>query len=182
MTFDEALKNMKHENCFNIGTFLKTHANKGQVSAKIHVDLFQLKEESILVEIDNYLVPFFIDFSKCNLDVYPLILKLKNIDDVVQAALVKGKRIFIPKSQVDDIDEILIDFDNFVIGYSITDQKLGFIGNISEYVDDKKNPLFVVTNNDKDALIPVNAIEFLEADHDKKELFVKLPENIVEFL
>ncbi len=179
MTFEQALNNLKHENCYRIGVFTKTHANKGQLSAKIYVDLKFLKEELVFVEINNYPVPFFIDLKNSNTNIYPSIIKLKNVNTLEEANRLKGNKIYIPKNIVDDINEAITYFDNFVIGYELFDTEIGRIGCILDFVEDKNNPLYIIDNPLQDVLLPVNAIDFIEIDHNKKQLFVKIPKNIM---
>lgn len=179
MNFLEVANNLMFDNCINVGTILKPHGTKGQFTANINVFLDDLKEESIFVEIDNYLVPFFIDCSKCKTEISPAILKFQNIDTVEKISEFKARRLFLPKILLENIEESLTNWETFVVGYLVIEKKIGKIGEIIEFADDKKNPLFVVEYLQSDVLIPLNAITIIDVDHENKTLILEIPENII---
>lgn len=182
MTFKEALFNLNPENCYRIGVILKSHAYKGQISAKVFIDLKKIQEEPILVKIDDYLVPFFVDYSNCNLETYPAILKLKNIDSIDEVDKIKASEIFVPKNVIENIEEEVIDFENFIIGYNVYEDNGNLIGTIAEFIDNKNNPLFVLKNQKKEILLPINAVEYSEINHSEKRISLILPDNFLELL
>ena len=56
---------IQKENCQKIGTIIKAHGVKGELIVQFDVEIFEtLREtESIFIEIDGYLVPFFLKAS-----------------------------------------------------------------------------------------------------------------------
>ncbi len=181
MTFEEAKKNLEIDNCFYAGYISRSHGYKGQFSSKIFFDLQNIKTESILVEINKLLIPFFIDFKKSNFDSVPQIIKFIEIDSIEEANFLSGKRLFIPSELIDDnIDEYLLDRENFVVGFSIIDKKIGSIGEIINFIDDRKNPLFTVEYKDSNQFIPLNSISIEKIDYKNKLIYCSIPDNILE--
>ena len=107
------------------------------------------------------------------------LLKFKDIDTVEKIAEFKARRLFLPKNLLEDIEESLTNWETFVVGYLVIEKNLGKIGEIIEFADDKKNPLFVVEYLQSDVLIPLNAISIIDVDHENKTLILEIPENII---
>ncbi len=178
MTLKKALENLNKENCLKIGYFIKQHANKGQISATILID--DKFEEPIFVEIDNYLVPFFVDVENSRFETVPAYIKLFNINTPEEIEKLKGKNIFMPVALFDNIDDVIIDFENFVIDYKLEVPKVGKIGTIINFIDDKKNPMFLVlSNTENEELLPLNAIEIVETNHTEKNIIINLPDSLL---
>lgn len=180
MSFVEAKKNLNFDNCFKIGEILKPHANKGQVSAKIYVALEILKLESVFVDMNKNLIPFFIDYSMSSFNDSAAIIKFKGIDSIESSKIFNSNDVYFPKLQLPNLEEVLIDFENFVVGYSLCNSEKKIIGEILEFVDDNKNPLFVVEYKNSDVLLPVLSIEIIETDFLNKKIFANIPQSLLE--
>lgn len=180
MTFSEAKNNLIIGNCFCIGSILKPHANKGQFSAKLFFDLEKLNLESILVEINKFLVPFFIDYKKSNFDSITQILKFDEINSINEAKVFSGKNLLLPYNSISNIEDFLVDWENFVVGFTVNDSKLGNIGTIDNFIEDNKNPLFYLDFNDKNHLIPLNSLDIIKSDYKNKIIYCDIPENILD--
>ena len=180
MTFDEAKENLQIDNCLYTGYISKTHGYKGQFSSKIFFNIQNIKMESILVEINKLLIPFFVDFKKSNFDSSKPIIKFKEINSIEEANYLSGKKLFIPSKLIDNIEEYLLDWENFVVGFSIVDKKMGTIGEIINFVDDRKNPLFSIEYKDSNQFIPLNSIIVEKTDYKNKLIYCSIPDNILE--
>ena len=137
MTFKELKENLDIKNCYKAGRFLKTHTYKGHLTAKVFFDFQEMKQESILVNINGFLIPFFIDFQQSNCDIDPVIIKLKDINDIEQAKKLTSKDFFVHRNKISDIDKFLTDFENFVVGYKIINNIDNFSGEITDFYDGK---------------------------------------------
>lgn len=181
MKFNEANKIFRLENNFKVGKILKPHGNKGQLNVTIFFDLEKLQTESLFVEIDGYLVPFFIDYSNSNLKINPSIVKFTYINNVDESVFLTNHNVYIPFVFLKkDVDEYLTDYENFIIDFDFIDKKNKFIGKVIDFIDNKKNPLFVLFNSGKEILLPYNAIEILQTNYEKKYVIISFPESLLD--
>lgn len=180
MTFNEIKNNLLVDNCFYLGDILKSHGNKGRFSVKLFFDLEKIEEESILVEINNLLIPFFIDFAQSSLKSNPILLKFFNVDSIDEAKSFHNRKLFLPYNSISNIEDYLIDWENFIIGFSVIETKLGNIGIIDNFIDNKHNPLFIIKNEEANHYIPINSVKIKKADYKNKIIYCELPENILD--
>ncbi len=183
MNFSEVKKNLNYESAIRIGEILKPHANKGQLSSKIFVDIDLMNVESIFVEINKYLVPFFIDYSKSNFDIYPQILKLQNINSIEEAKKISNLELFLPQNFSSEIENNINDFGNFVISFGIKNKDTDkFIGHIISFNEDSKNPILEIETDAQSTsiLLPLNSIKGIELDILGKELKCSFPAELAQ--
>lgn len=180
MTFDELKKNLDINNCYRIGYLQKAHATKGQINSMLFVD-FEDFEEPLFIEIDKYMVPFFVDYEMCNFDINPSIIKFKEINTIHEANTLKNKTIYLPKYLFENIEEYITDWENFVVGFKLIDTNRGNIGKILHFIESKKNPIFVIEHKNRELLVPLNSIEIFQTDYNKMTLEIKIPDIIFQF-
>ncbi len=177
MTFSEAKKFLDPENIIKIGQILKPHGYKGHVTANFKFDPLKLKEESVLVRINGWLIPFSIDYDKSNLAALKPIIKFHQVNSEHDAQQLAHKQIFLPRyiaKKYLDLKRI----DN-LIGYQLIDQNTQKSGQIIDSQDIPKNPLIVVQTAEQEVLIPVNAVEIVKLDEKNKKVFVRLPNGLI---
>ncbi len=177
MTFREAEHNLDSGNAVQIGKILKPHGYKGHLTVSLKFDSEQLHEESVLVRINGWLVPFFIDYEQSNLYALKPIIKFQEVNDEDSAEALAHKPILLPRHLAEKYIDIY-DFDNLE-GYTIKDQTSGKSGVITAYEDLPKNPLIKVRTGNQDTLIPVNAITVLDINEKNKTISVQLPEGLL---
>ena len=168
------------ETLYFLGTLIKTHGIKGSYVLGLNnlhsEDIPEM--ESVFMEIDGLLVPFFI--SRCSdLGDSSLIIKFDNIDTDVKAHEFIGCKIYIPA------DKLKIPVDSYskakdFKGYEIIDSKYGNIGKIEDILDIRENPLFRVISGNNEYMIPVNDSFLKEINHSKKVIFADLPEGLLD--
>ncbi|MEQ8810246.1 MAG: ribosome maturation factor RimM [Imperialibacter sp.] len=166
---------MDIDSCYQIGYVIKRHGLKGDV--KVHLDSpLPKKLESIFVEIDNRLVPFFIEAISVLEDL--AIIKLEEVDNPDQASKLNKCKVFIsntykPKSNGDEFET------SDLVGFSVysNSENLGTISSINNHA---LNPLLVVVNNQKEMLIPISDYFIKGIDHTLKRVKVELPDGFVE--
>ncbi|MBN2663133.1 MAG: hypothetical protein JXR68_05745 [Bacteroidales bacterium] len=180
MLFNEAKNNLNFDNCYKIGKIFKPHANKGQVSAKIFVALEILKLESVFVEMNKNLIPFFIDYSMSSFNNASAIIKFIGIDNMESSKIFSSNNVYFPKIQLPDIEDFLTDFENFIIEYLLYTSDNKLVGKILEFIDDNKNPLFVVEYKNADVLLPIFSIEIIEADFQNQKIIANIPQSLLE--
>ena len=170
--------NFRIENCTKIGSTLKPFGYKGQIVVELIVNIENIKLESIFVEIDNYLVPFFINKNESRFSQKSATIQFKEINSKEQSKEIIENDLYIPKSLIkpDNIKE-KNDFSS-LIGYKIIEEKSGLLGLFSEFINIKKNPLICIDSPKNEILLPINAITIIEINENNKEILISIPEYL----
>ena len=158
-----------------IGKVLKTHGFKGNL--KVFIDEFYMDdfEELKAIFIDN--LPYFITSKDINSDSQAIIL-LEDIDSKEKAHPLQGKDLF---AKEDDLTAILDEkVYTHLVGFEMTDQVAGTIGNIEKIVEMPFQFLAQVFKNNKEILIPLNDDFILKIDEKKKRVELKLPDGFLD--
>lgn len=164
---------IKSENLLPVGKFAKTHGLKGEINIDFDTD-FDIDEcRCIIVDMDGIFVPFFIDSYRFRNDITAL-LTFDGIDTEEKAREFFGKTVYVERQYVFEDDENSL---KFYIGYSLVDENGANIGAIADVDESTANALFVLNNG---KLIPVAAIEIVDADHDLRKLKVVLPDGLLD--
>ena len=166
---------MDIDSCYRIGYVMKRHGLKGDVKIRLESSLPQ-KLESIFVEINNRLVPFFIEQISVLNDV--AILKLEDVNGPDQADKLVRHGVYLenskkPKSKSKQLET------NELIGFLVhTDaQELGTVISINDHA---LNPLLVVSKEGHEMLIPISDYFIKRIDRKKKNIEVELPDGFTE--
>ncbi len=170
---------MELDECFEIGFILKPHGLKGALSIQLDVDDPEkyTKMESVIVKINNNLIPFFITSLK--IQGQKGILTLEDVNSLEEAERLKSCSLLLPLNLLPKLKKNQFYYHE-VIGYRIFDQSKGALGTI-EYVFTAGNQdLISMKHQGKEVLIPVNNEIVLNADHEKKEVRVHLPDGLLE--
>lgn len=171
---------MNQDACFLLGHIVKTHGTKGQVVAFFDVDYPEDYDdlESVFLEQQGRLVPFFID----SMEPQPkgrYIIRFEDIKTMEQAENLRGTALYLPLDELPELEEDQFYFHD-VIGYTVVDENHGRLGTVKEFYDLPQQQLMAMSYLDQEMLIPVMGEILLRADHEAKELHVKLPEGLLE--
>lgn len=163
-----------------LGTIAKPHGTKGSVLLwlrNIKAEEFR-KRESVFVDIDGLLVPFFIEeFNTSSSDA--VIMKFEDVDSETKARTFAGLEVYIEIFQVRPNKKVT-DGKPQLKGYTVLDVKLGIIGTAGEIEDIANNPLLHVTREGKDFLIPLHEDIILKINDKDKEISISAPEGLFE--
>jgi 16S rRNA processing protein RimM len=170
---------MELDDCFEIGFIIKPHGLKGAVNIQLDVDdpSKYNKTESVIVKMGNNLVPFFI--SSIQIQGNKGILSLKDIHTIEEAEELKSCPLLLPLKLLPKLKKDQFYYHE-VIGYHIQDDKLGALGTIESVFTAGSQDLISMAYQGKEVLIPVNNEIVLKADHDTQEVFVSLPDGLLE--
>ncbi len=160
-----------------VGRIGRIFGNDGGVMVTIYAnfpDDFST-QEPLFVVIDKLAVPIFCSsFERRGQS--GAIISFDDIDNVRRAEeFLVGREIFIADEESDDDDEFymedLIGFDVLVDGRK---------GTLTDYYDSEANPLFEISLDGKEHLIPA-AEEFIaHIDFDKRSIKFILPDGLLE--
>ena len=170
---------MNIDACFRLGHIVKKHGLKGEVSILLDVDYPEEYEEleSVFVEINKQLVPFFID--RIQLNGKRAILKFEDLNSLEEISDLIGNDLYLPLEILPELEEGQFYYHE-VVGYMVIDEKEGTIGAITQVYEFPNQDLFGVDFNGKEVLIPINDETVVAANHEAKTVSVVLPEGLLD--
>ncbi len=164
---------------FPIGHFYKTHGLNGELGFNFTSDVFDRTESPYWVlDMDGILVPFFVESYRFRTDSTALVI-LSGIDDETKARQLVGKTVYYPSSYDDNEDDGTINTD-ILTGYKVIDEVFGDLGEITSVDDSTLNVLIVVSDGEREILIPVAGGFLKNMDNDKKIIYVSLPQELID--
>ena len=171
---------MKLDDCFELGYIVRTHGVKGQVVAFFDVDYPEDYEEleSVLLLMSGKLVPFFIERIEPQAGA-KFIIKFEDLDSIVEAEKLKSTTLYLPLSELPELDEDQFYFHE-TVGYKVIDENLGELGTVKEFYEMPNQDLMAMEYQGHEILIPVADDIVLKTDKAAKKMFVKLPEGLME--
>ena len=171
---------MRKEDCFCLGKIAKKFSFKGEVLIYLDTDEPELYEnmESVFVEFNNNLVPFFIENSSFHKNDF-LRVKFEDVDDEAEADSIMGCEIYLPINMLPKLEGNKFYFHE-VIGFEIEDKRVGVFGKIVSINDSTAQPLFEVINGNVEILIPMIDQFLVKIDRENKKVIMDLPEGLVE--
>ncbi|RLD27561.1 MAG: 16S rRNA processing protein RimM [Bacteroidetes bacterium] len=171
---------MEKEQCYDLGFVSKTQGYKGTLILHLEVDFPESYSnlESVYVQKNNKLIPFFIKditilhkgFARVNFE------DINNEEDA--RALIKCK-LYLPIETLPELDADQFYYHE-IIGFAVIDNALGEIGTVVEHIDIPGNPQLVVLHQEKEVFIPISDTFYRGINKIKKEIFVTLPEGLIE--
>ena len=177
MNFREAKKLFNPLNIIQIGITNKPHGYKGQIKINLFFDAFNLKEESVLIKINGWLIPFFIDYKQTNLEATKPIIKFEDIVTIEQAKKISSKPVYLPRNSAKKY--VNLNSLQFLLGYQIIDVTSKTKGYILKFINNDKNPLVKITLNNKELFIPIRGTKIKYISHGKKYVKVELAPGII---
>ncbi|MGV1011555.1 MAG: ribosome maturation factor RimM [Flavobacterium sp.] len=171
---------MRKEDCFYLGKIAKKFSFKGEVLIYLDTDEPELYEnmESVFVEFNKNLVPFFIENSSLHKNDF-LRVKFEDVDDEAEADSILNCDVYLPISMLPKLEGNKFYFHE-VIGFEIEDQRLGIFGKIVSINDTSAQPLFEVINGNVEILVPMIDQFLVKIDRENKKVIMDLPEGLVE--
>lgn len=173
----------KKEDCFFVGSFVKTHGVKGELVAKKSSDLLEkYKLESVLVDIDGGLVPFFISPNGLTPRNHATVrILLEDMDSEAKATRFIGCEIYVPFKDAPDYFEDKEEIEaSALIGFSYIDEERGEIGTIEDIQDYSGNIVLVLELNGQEVLIPFADENFIEINEEEKSIIMETPEGLID--
>lgn len=170
---------MDIESCYQLGYVLKTHGVQGEVTFVLDVDdpSIYTTLESVFIEINGKLVPFFIDKIQVLKD--KAIVKLEDINSLQKAQSLVGNGLYLPLGNLPELEEDQFYYHE-IVEYLVVDEKLGNLGKITNVYEMPHQDLIAMQYQEKEVLIPITDEIVTGIDHDKKELYVELPDGLLE--
>ncbi len=171
---------MQKEECYQVGTIVKTHNLKGEVVLNFDVDnpAEYAKIETFFLEIKGKLVPFFV--QKLQLTVKNnAIVQFEDIDNIDLAKKMVKTEVYLPLAILPDDDEGGF-YLHEVIDYQVIDIEKGVLGTITNIYEGDLQDLFGMTYKGKEVLIPVVDAFIVQILHETKIIEMNLPNGLIE--
>jgi 16S rRNA processing protein RimM len=165
--------------CILLGTLAKTLGIDGSLILRLSEferdDTGELK--FVFIEIDGFLVPFFIDVLK-ERSSREYIVKFMDIDTAEQAAEFTGSRVFTNALSTTSPKNTLPERN--VKGYRVLDVRLGFVGTAAEILYLAQNPLLKAIKDEHEYLIPFHPDIICEINNRKKTITIESPDGLFD--
>ena len=166
--------------CFELGKTLRPHGTKGELLIGLAVDKPEhyIKKESVFIEINKKLVPFFIK-KMTLLQNSKAILQLEDISSEEELDILLNCTLYLPLTELPKLSKGHFYYHQ-VLDYDVIDQQQGKLGKVAQIYEMPGQDMVEMNYLNSEVLIPINDSIVLDADHEKKELYVNLPEGLLE--
>jgi 16S rRNA processing protein RimM len=134
--------------------------------------------ESVFVEFNKNLVPYFIENSSLHKNDF-LRVQFEDVDTEEEADSILNCDVYLPLSMLPKLEGNKFYFHE-VIGFEIEDKRLGVFGKIVSINDSSAQPLFEVVNGTVEILVPMIDQFLVKIDRENKKVVMDLPEGLVE--
>ena len=169
---------MTTEESFLLGTLVKTHGYSGQIVLKVDRQFQEKVEilESVFIQLDGILVPFFIEEIE-EYGISSFLIKIDEINSKNEAIDFIGKDVFLPIAGLEgEKDSGLSSIS--VIGYQLrsgNNENLGFVKDIREIPG---NPIFIINYKENEIMIPANEELIIDINHKDKIISMTIPNGL----
>jgi len=170
---------MRKEDCYLLGKITRRHGLAGNVILKLDTDQPELynKLESIFVEINGLLVPFFIEkISRSKTDAINIAFK-NSSEALVDQSL--GKDVYLPLSTLPKLSGKQFYYHE-VIGYNILDENDNDCGVIRSVNDQTAQNYFITNLDGKEVVIPMIKDWIFEVNREERFIKMQLPEGLID--
>lgn len=169
---------MGFDEYYQLGNVVKTHGLRGEVVFFLDVDTPEeyQKLESVFIDINGKLVPFFIESLHLQGD--RAIVALEEIESLEDAEQLVGKSAFLP---LNHLPELLAGkyYYHQLVGFLVYEEE-NLIGKVTEIFEMPHNHLMGVDHQGKEVLIPIEDEIILSVDLKAEKIDVRLPEGLLD--
>lgn len=168
------------ENYFSIGKLVATFGVKGELVLKHHLGKkTALKGAEVLFveEKENSFIPYFIQAARIR-NAEEIFIRLEGIDSKEAARKLLQKAIYFTSDNFKKF--AAADSSLSLLGYTVTDQFHGPLGEILEIIELPGQVLAKTLYKGKEMLLPLNKQTVLHIHKSKKQVELLLPEGLIE--
>ena len=168
---------MQLKDCYYLGTVTKAHGYKGELNVHLDTDEpYAYKNlESIFIEKNGLLVPFFLKKAQIHKDNHLRIL----IEDFDDPETLIGRKVYLPLSTLPALEGNKFYYHE-VKGWKVFTTDGTEVGEISDVRDTTSQDLFEITAGERQILIPVIDEWIKKVDKNEKTITVEIPEGLLD--
>ncbi|WP_066630027.1 ribosome maturation factor RimM [Labilibacter marinus] len=166
------------EDTTQIGFIQKPHGVKGELALTLSDGIYaeDLDLEFLLLDIDNGLVPFFVESYRVK-GSKSILVKLETVESENKAKELSGCQAHAEITFEEDDEHMP---SGAFVGFKVTDATKGDIGEIVEVQEITNNPLFVIKHEGQEILMPINPDFITSVEEAGKKIEVNLPEGLID--
>ena len=174
---------MTLDECFELGFIVKPHGLKGQMATELDVDdastYDRLKTVYLaLPTAPTKLVAYAVERVNPQSGLRVL-LKLRGIERIEEAEPLRGAKLWLPLSELPPLTEHQFYFHD-VIGFQVVDEKEGMLGIVENFYELPQQDVLAMRYQGQEVLLPVVDELVSHADMEAKQLFVNMPEGLLD--
>lgn len=171
---------MRKKDCFYLGKIAKKFSFKGEVLVYLDTDEPEMytELESMFVETNGHLVPFFIERSSIHREKF-LRTKFEDMESEEEADTIVGKDVYLPLTMLPTLEGNKFYYHE-VVGFDAIDQRLGNFGTVLRILDNGVQALFEVQKDEAIILIPLIDEFIIEVNRENKSILFNTPEGLID--
>ena len=171
---------MHKKECFYLGKIARKFSFKGEVLVFLDTDEPELYQnlESVFVELNKSLVPFFIEKSALHKDKF-LRVRFEDIDSEAAADEIMNCEVYLPLSMLPKLEGNKFYYHE-IIDFDVEDTRLGNIGKMVRVNDSNAQPLFEIDKDGIEILVPMIDDFIIEVNRKEKKLILTTPPGLVD--
>ena len=170
---------MPAEDYMYVGFVLKLHGFKGGLTVvvnRISADQV-LGKKMFFLKVEGHLVPYFVqEISQKSKDRF--YVRFDEVNNESMATTLLKSEIYIPSSDFEESD----DNEEFtqLQGFKVIDEEMGFIGIVEEIITHDSNPLFRISNDHHEYLVPMHQDLIDRIDESERKIHMILPSGLLD--
>ena len=171
---------MELKDCFYLGKITKKYSFKGELIISLDTDEPEIYKnlKSVFININGRLIPYFIEKSKSQKKA-TLRVKFEDINSEEEALSIINKEVYLPLENLPELKGKKFYYHE-IIGYNVVDTNHGNIGLIIKVEDKTSQSIFIIKNNGKEILIPVNDNIIQLINRKNKTIHITAPNGLID--
>lgn len=169
---------MTVDDCYQIGHVIKTHGLKGEIQLFLDVDdpFAYQGMESMLVQQNDSLIPFFIEHLQINAS--KTIAKFEEVDDIEEAKALVACQLYLPLDVLPTLDNGEY-YLHQLVNMDLYDQGK-HIGKVKELFEIGPQELISVIHQEKEILIPIKDEIIKKVDIPNNRIDAEIPDGLID--
>ena len=171
---------MQKEDCFYLGKVVKKYSFKGELLVKLDTDDPEIytKMESVFIEQNKSLIPFFIERSSLHKSTL-LRVKFEDVTNEEDADSLLKCELYLPLEFLPQLTGNKFYYHE-ILGFEAEDLSFGKIGIIKGVNDSTNQAIFEIDRNGSEVLIPLIDDFIKTVDREQKKIILDVPEGLID--